>query len=141
MGQAYVYIRVSHGDWKTLETLKMKVVMEKSWNMKNWPKFLITHGILPILPPSFIKFVFYLVTTKKLSRDLESLHFLTYSAKRRKCKIRKIDGHGKSRNYHGKVMEKYVFKSVGTLYQFDQSIIVWGSFSGILLKGEADELQ
>ena len=24
-----------HGDWKTL---KMKMVMEKSWNMKNWPK-------------------------------------------------------------------------------------------------------
>ena len=25
----------SHGDWKTW---KMKMVMEKSWNMKNWPK-------------------------------------------------------------------------------------------------------
>ena len=25
----------SHGDWKTW---KMKIVMEKSWNMNNWPK-------------------------------------------------------------------------------------------------------
>ena len=28
-------IQGSHRDWKTW---KMKVVMEKSWNMKNWPK-------------------------------------------------------------------------------------------------------
>ena len=47
-----------------------------------------------------------LVTTKKLSSDLESLHFLMFSAKRHKFKIRERDGHGKSRNGHGKVMEK-----------------------------------
>ena len=31
------------------------------------------------------------------------------------CKIEKRDGHGKLRNDHGKVMEQYVVKSVGTL--------------------------
>ena len=43
--------QVSHRDWKTW---KMKMVMEKPWNMKNWPKvidFVISHGILLILPP------------------------------------------------------------------------------------------
>ena len=35
------------------------------------------------------------VTTKKLSSDLESLHFLMFSAKCRKCKIGKRDGQGK----------------------------------------------
>ena len=32
-----------------------------------------------------------------------------------KCKIGKRDGHGQSRNGHGKVIEKYFVKSVGTL--------------------------
>ena len=54
-----------------------------------------------------------LVTTKKLSSELESLHFLTFSAKRCKFKIGERDGHGKSRNGHGKVMEKYFVKSTG----------------------------
>ena len=44
----------SNGDWKTW---KMKMKMEK------WPKvmdfFLISHGILPILPPNCTKFVFF----------------------------------------------------------------------------------
>ena len=38
-----------------------------------------------------------------------------FSAKCRKWKIGKRDGHGKSRNGHGKVMEKYVVKYVRTL--------------------------
>ena len=29
------HVEGSHGDWKTWKT---KMVMEKSWNMKNWPK-------------------------------------------------------------------------------------------------------
>ena len=40
-----------------------------------------SHGIF------LIKFVFFLVTTKKLSSDLESLHFQRFSAKRRECKM------------------------------------------------------
>ena len=39
-----------------------------------------------------------------------------FSAKRQKFKIAERDGHGKSRNGHGKFMEKYFVKSVGTLY-------------------------
>ena len=30
-----MHTQSSDGDWKTL---KMKLVLEKSWNMKNWPK-------------------------------------------------------------------------------------------------------
>ena len=55
------------------------------------------------------------VATKKLRSDLESPHFLTFSAKCQEFKIGVRDGHGKSRNGHGKVMEKYFVKSVGTL--------------------------
>ena len=61
------------------------------------------------------KFVSFFVTAKKLSRNLECLHFPMFSAKCRKQKIGKRDGHGKSRNGHGKVMEKYFVKYVGTL--------------------------
>ena len=38
-----------------------------------------------------------------------------FSAKCRERKIGKRDGHGKSGNGHGKVMEKYFLKYVGTL--------------------------
>ena len=41
---------------------------QRSWD------FVISHGILPILPPNLTKFVFVLVTAKKLSRNLESPH-------------------------------------------------------------------
>ena len=71
---------------------------------------MISHGILPILPN-----LYFSVTTKKLSRNLESLHFPTYSAKCRECKIGKRYSHGKLRNGQGKVMEKYFVKYVGTL--------------------------
>ena len=57
----------------------------------------------------------FFVTAKKLSSNLESTHFLMFSTKCRECKIGKRDGHGKSRNGHEKVLEKYVVKYVGTL--------------------------
>ena len=38
-----------------------------------------------------------------------------FSGKYRECKIEKRDGHGKLRNGHGKVMDKYFVKSMGTL--------------------------
>ena len=65
--------------------------------------------------PQIVPNLYFFVTTKKLSSDLESLHFLTFSAKRHKCKFGKKDGHAKSRNGLRKVMEKYFVKSVGTL--------------------------
>ena len=51
----------------------------------------------------------------KVSSNLESPHFPTFSAKRCEFKIGERDGHGKLRNGHRKVMEKYFVKSVGTL--------------------------
>ena len=53
--------------------------------------------------------------TKKLGIDVQSLRFPTFSAQRCECKSDKRDGHGKLRNTHGKVMEKYFVKPVGTL--------------------------
>ena len=91
----------------------MKRVMEKSWNMKNWPK------VIEFCDQSWNLTNFahnFFVTIKKLTSNLESLHFLMFSAKCRVCKIGKTDGHAKSRNGHGKVMEKYFVKYVGTLY-------------------------
>ena len=59
----------------------------------------------------------FFTTTKKLSIDVKSLHFQTFLAKHRECKIGKRDGHGKSRNGPRKVKEKYFVKPVGTLYK------------------------
>ena len=59
--------------------------MIQSWNFTNFT-------------PNLYLICFFLVTTKKLSSDLESQHFLTFSAKRLKFKIGERDGHGKSRN-------------------------------------------
>ena len=75
---------------------------DQSWNFTNY-----AHRIVPNL--------YFFVTTKKLSSDLESPHFLRFSVKCHECKIKKRDGHGKSRNGHGKVMGKNVVESVGTL--------------------------
>ena len=54
----------------------------------------------------------FFVTAKKFSSNLESLHFPMFSAKCRECKIGKRDGHGKSRNGHGIIMEKCFVKYV-----------------------------
>ena len=76
------------------------MVMERSWNngeiwKKSW-HFVISQGLLPILPLNFTQFfLFYLVTGKKLSSNLESLHFLTFSSKCRECIIGKRDGQEK----------------------------------------------
>ena len=64
---------------------------------------------------------------QEISSDLiglERLHFLMFFAKCLKCKIREKDGHGKSRNGHGKFMEKYFVKSVGTLI-----IVTWDNIN------------
>ena len=100
----------------------MKVVMEKSWSMKNWPKvmeFCDQSWNYTNFAPKLYQICIFLVTTKKLNSDLESLQFLTFSAKCREWEIGKRNGHGKSRNGHGKswkVMENYLVKSVGTLF-------------------------
>ena len=90
----------SHGTWK---------IGQKLWNS------VMSHWILPILPQNYVKFLLFFVTTKKLSSNLESLHFSTFSAKCCECKIGKKDGYGKSRNGGGKVIDKYFVKCLGTL--------------------------
>ena len=65
----------SHGDWKTW---KMKMVVEKSWNMKNWPKvieFCAQSWNFTNFANKLYQICIYLATTKKLSSDLESPHF------------------------------------------------------------------
>ena len=85
------------------------MVIEKSWNLKNWPKVMeFCDSVMKFYQFCFNLYYIYifLVTTKKLRSHLESPHFLTFSAKRRKLKIKERDGHGKSRNGHGQVMDK-----------------------------------
>ena len=87
--------------------------------MKSWPKVIeFCDSVI-----EFYQFCPHAICTKfvnlwKLGHDLESPHFRTFPAKRRKFKIWERDGHGKSRNGQGKVMEKYFVKSVGTLRMF-----------------------
>ena len=76
----------------------MNIFMEKSWNMKNWPKVMeFCDSFMEFYQfcPQFVLNLYFMVITKKLSSDLESLHC--------KFKIGERDGHGKSRNSHGKV--------------------------------------
>ena len=79
------------------------MVMEKSWN------FVISHGILPILPLNCTKCVRFM---PPLSINVGSPHF---PPKHQEGKLDERDGHGKLRNSHGKVMHKYFVKSVETL--------------------------
>ena len=64
-----------------------------------------------------------MVASKKLSSDLESLIFRCFPQNVASSKSgRKMpDGHGKSRNGHGKVMDKYSVKSVGALIKKKQN--------------------
>ena len=101
--------------------MKMKMKMEKSLNMKIWPKVMeFCYQIVNFtyLPLNCTKFVCFFATTKKLSINVESLLFPRFSAKCHKSKIDKRNGHGKLRYGHGKVMEKYLVKSVRTLSMF-----------------------
>ena len=81
---------------------KVMEFCDQSWNFTNFT-------------PKFYQICMFFVTSKKLGSNLESPHFLMFSTKCRECKIGKRDGHGKSRNGHGKVMEKYFVKYVGAL--------------------------
>ena len=94
----------SHGDSKTW---KMKMVMDKSWNMKNWPKlwdFVISHGNLRILPNLDV-----FATVKKLSIDVESQ--MQNGGERGSWKTKKLSWTS-------------IVKSVGTLSDIHTSIYV-----------------
>ena len=84
------------------------MVMEKSWNIKNWPKvmeFCDQSWNFTDFVPELYQICTFFATTKKLSIHVESPHFPMFSTKCCKYKIKKRDGHGKSRNGQGKVME------------------------------------
>ena len=73
-------------------------------------KIVKSHGILfsvmksyQFCPP-FVPKCIFVATSKKLSIDVESAHFLRFSYKRLDCKSGKRHGHGKSRNILRKVM-------------------------------------
>ena len=72
---------------------------------------------LQILPPNCTKFVFFCSTLRKLSSDLESPHFPIFpqnAANSKSGREMVIENQEISKG-HGKVMEKYFVKSVGTL--------------------------
>ena len=65
------------------------MVMEKSWNMKNWPKvmeFCDQSWNFTNFAPELYQICNSFVTTKKLSSDLESPHFPMFSRKCCECK-------------------------------------------------------
>ena len=93
--------RGSHRHWKVKMVMEnLPKVMEfcyQSWNS----------------PLNCTKFVCFLLPLKKLSIDVESPHFLTFSAKCREYKSYKLYY---TRDGYGKEMEKYFVKCVGTLF-------------------------
>ena len=79
--------------------------MEKSWNEKNWQKvveFCDQSWNFTNFAPEFYQICF--ADNKKLSVCLESLHFLTFSAKCRKCGLLAEKRSWKS---YGKFVEKF----------------------------------
>ena len=77
----------SHRHWKSW---KMKMVMEKSWNMKNWQKVLEFYDQsldLNSFALEFYQIYASFADITKLSISLDSPHFPTFSAKCRECKI------------------------------------------------------
>ena len=69
---------------------------------------MISHGIFPILPPNCTKFV-------PFWPSLRNEAFSDVFGKMSRIENGGEGGHGKSRNGHGKVMEKCFVKCVGTL--------------------------
>ena len=68
----------SHRDWKSW---KMKVVMEKSWNMKNWQKVMKYCDQSWNFAPELYQICALLADIQKFIIGLESPHFLTFSTK------------------------------------------------------------
>ena len=79
----------------------MRMVMEKSLNMKNWQKIMEVYALFS--------------DNKKLSIGLESLHFPTFSANVANADFKQRDGHRKLKDSHGQFTEKKFGKSLGTL--------------------------
>ena len=90
------------------------MVMEKSWNMKNWPKvmeFCYQSWNFTNFAPELYQICIFFATNKKLSMDVEST-FLTFSAK----SIREMVM--ENEEWSWKSYGKIFVKSVGTLQTF-----------------------
>ena len=70
---------------------------------------MISHGSLPLLPPNFTNFFFFLVTNKKLSSNLKKSAFSDVF-----CKMSQMQNREERMSW--KIKETYFVKSVGTLY-------------------------
>ena len=59
----------SHRDWKTWKPWKMKVIMEKSCNMKSWSKVMefVDKSTIPMLPLDLTKCVPFLLTLRNIA--------------------------------------------------------------------------
>ena len=102
----------------------MKVVMEKSWYMRNWQKFMEFcdwSWNFTTFSPQYNQMFAFFADIKIFDLSLESLYFLQNNVN---GKFVQRDGHGKSRNSQGKVMEKYT-KYVGTLFIFVELSSIW----------------
>ena len=98
------------------------MVMEKSWNMTDWAtvmEFCYQSWNFTNFAPKMYQLCMFFATTKKVSIDVESPHFFTFSTKchtlRRETVVDKIEkwswkSHGKLKSW-----KKNVVKSVGTL--------------------------
>ena len=75
----------------------------------------MSHGILLILPLNFTRFLPFLPTLRNLV-SVKKVHiFCLFPQSVVNEKFAQRDGHGKSRNSLGEVMDKYLTKYVGTL--------------------------
>ena len=77
--------------------------------------FVISHETLPILPPNCTKFVCFFVTTKKLSIHVDNPSFSDVLRKTLNSKSIREKVMENQEITMGKVMGKYLVKSVGTL--------------------------
>ena len=101
--------------------------MEKSWNVKEKKimEFCRQPWNFTNFASRYNEIGMFLANIKKLNIGIESPHFLTFRPKCCEYKIEQRDG--KSRNGHGKVMAKYVVKSVGTLVNVTLTELVYHS--------------
>ena len=98
----------------------MKLVMEKSWNMRSWPKVMefcdSVMEFYQFCPRNYTNFVFCWVTMRKLSSDLESA-FATFCGKMSQMQNQEERWKTKKWSWksHGKIFCQVCGNPVGTL--------------------------
>ena len=85
------------------------VIVVDEWNMKIWLKvmeFVVSHGIHPILPMNFTKFIPSLPTLRNLATVYKVCNFQPFPQNVENAEFEEEYGYGKSRNNHRIVIEK-----------------------------------